>query len=138
MHPFVVKAKHDVNAFGWRKGANCGVAVNLRGPLMLDFLHRLNTIILPRIRDFEGLYPNSFDNYGNFWMGFANQEPFRELDELIDSRELVHGFDLGIMNNCLTQPDGLALMEKFGFPFGDPRPSKALKRKKSFVVMRPS
>mmetsp|Transcript_52386 Transcript_52386/g.164547 ORF Transcript_52386/g.164547 Transcript_52386/m.164547 type:complete len:309 (+) Transcript_52386:89-1015(+) len=138
MHPWVVKARHDVNAFGWRKGANCGVAVSLKGPLMYDFLHRLNTIILPRVRDFEGLYPNSFDNFGNFWMGFDSQEPFRELDELIDSRELVHGFDVGIINNCLTQPDGLALMKQFGFPFGEPRPMKAIKRKKSYVKMRPN
>lgn len=136
MHPWVVKARHNVAAFGWRKGYPCGVAVSLRGPLMYDFLHRLNTIILPRIRDFEGLIPNSFDNFGNFWMGFENQESFRELDDMIDSRAIVHGFDVGILNNCFTQPAGLALMKKFGFPFGEPRTPKPPKEKKSYVKMR--
>jgi len=131
-HPRIVKAKKNINAFQWRRGYPAGVAVTLMGPLMYDFLHRLNTIILPRVRDFEGLYPNSFDNYGNFWMGFANQEPFRELDELVDERELVHGFDIGIVTSCMTQPDGLALMKKFGFPFGDPRTPKPVKVKKKF------
>lgn len=136
IHPWVVKAKHNVAAFGWRKGANCGVAVTLKGQRMLDFLARLNTIILPRVRDFEGLIPNSFDKYGNFWMGFDNQEPFKELDALIDNRELVHGFDIGIINNCYTQYDGLALMKKYGFPFqSDPRPRK-IKIDRSLVPVK--
>lgn len=126
-HPYVVKAKHNVAAFGWRVGYPCGVAVTLQGRLMGDFLQRLNTIVLPRVRDFEGLYPNSIDKFGNFWMSFLNQEPFRELDALIDDRELVHGFDVGIMNNCLTQPDGVKLMKDYGFPFGEARQRKAKK-----------
>lgn len=137
MHPRIIKAKHDVANFGWRKGAVCGACVVLFGPKMYDFLERLNTIVLPRIRDFEGLVPNSFDGYGNFWMGFENQDAFRELDELTDTRELVHGFDLGIVNSCETQPDGLALMKAYGFPFGDPRAPKAPKKKRSYVKMRP-
>jgi large subunit ribosomal protein L5 len=137
MHPRLTRAKESINAFGWRKGDVCGAAVTIYGPKMYDFLERLNTIILPRIRDFEGLHPSSFDNRGNFWMGFENQEAFKELDELIDSREIVHGFDLGILNNCLTQPDGLKLMKDFGFPFGDPRARKGPKKKVKFVVMRP-
>eukprot|EP00929_Paragymnodinium_shiwhaense_P080999 TRINITY_DN4228_c0_g1_i1.p1 TRINITY_DN4228_c0_g1~~TRINITY_DN4228_c0_g1_i1.p1 ORF type:complete len:389 (-),score=108.66 TRINITY_DN4228_c0_g1_i1:235-1260(-) len=124
-HPRVVKAKVNNANFGWRIGAPCGVAVTLRGQLMYDFLARLNTVVLPRVRDFEGLFPNSFDAYGNFWMHFSSQEPFRELDALIDERQLVHGFEVGIVNNALTQPDGLKLMKDFGFPFGDPRPAKS-------------
>jgi len=137
MHPNVVKARHNVANYGWRKGFPCGVAVTMYGPRMYDFLERLNMVILPRIRDFEGLYPNSFDDNGNFWMGMENQEPFRELDALIDERVIVHGFDVGIINNCMTQPDGLALMKNFGFPFGDPHPTKAPKKKVAFQVMRP-
>merc|ERR1719356_2409522 len=91
---------------------------------MMDFLTRLNTLVLPRVRDFEGLFPTSVDNYGNFHMTLENQEPFKELDELIDSREVVHGFYIDIVNNCFTQPDGLKLMKDFGFPFGDPRPKR--------------
>eukprot|EP00929_Paragymnodinium_shiwhaense_P081000 TRINITY_DN4228_c0_g1_i2.p1 TRINITY_DN4228_c0_g1~~TRINITY_DN4228_c0_g1_i2.p1 ORF type:complete len:364 (-),score=86.50 TRINITY_DN4228_c0_g1_i2:285-1289(-) len=124
-HPRVVKAKVNNANFGWRVGAPCGVAVTLRGQLMYDFLARLNTVVLPRVRDFEGLFPNSFDAYGNFWMHFSSQEPFRELDALIDERQLVHGFEVGIVNNALTQPDGLKLMKDFGFPFGDARPAKS-------------
>ncbi|CAE8588505.1 unnamed protein product [Polarella glacialis] len=132
MHPRVVKAKHNVAKLGWRIGDNCGVAVSLFGPKMYDFLERMNTIILPRVRDFEGIYPNSIDNFGNFWMSLDSQEPFKELDELIDQRELVHSFDIGILNNCMTQPDGLALMQGYGFPFGETRPRKVKTKVKSF------
>lgn len=136
MHPKVVKAKHNVASFGWRVGYPCGVAVSITGPLMYDFLARLNTVILPRVRDFEGLLPSSFDNYGNFWMGVQNQEPFKELDSMIDERQIVHGFDIGILNNVMTQPDGLKLMKDYGFPFGDPRARKAKAKKVSFQVMK--
>merc|ERR1719277_1450980 len=123
-HPYVVLAKQNIAALGWRVGYPCGVAVRLYGPKMYDFLNRLNTLILPRVRDFEGLFPTSVNRDGNFAMRFESQEPFKELDELIDSREVVHGFDVQIINNCMTQPDGLQLMKDFGFPFGDPRPPK--------------
>jgi len=136
MHPRIVKARKNVAAFGWRIGMPCGVAVTMYGDLMRDFLKRLNTIILPRVRDFEGLYPSSVTNFGNFWMGVDSQEPFKELDELVDTREIVHGFDVGIHTNCLTQPDGLQLMKDFGFPFGDGRPRKGIKIKRTFVKMR--
>lgn len=136
VHPRIVKAKHNVANYGWRIGYPCGVAVTLEGPRMYDFLHRLNMVILPRVRDFEGLYPSSFDNHGNFWMGFTNQEPFKELDAMIDERVLVHGFDVGLINNVLTQPDGLALMKNFGFPFGDPREPNVIKKKVAFQKMR--
>jgi len=136
MHPKIVKAKHNVASYGWRVGYPCGVAVSIFGSRMHDFLQRFNTVILPRVRDFEGLFPSSFDNYGNFWMGLPNQEAFKELDSMVDDRVLVHGFDIGILNNCLTQPDGLALMKNFGFPFGDPRAKKAPKKKVAYQVMR--
>jgi len=123
-HPYVVKAKSNIAPLGWRKGYPCGVSVTLYGQLMKDFMARLNTLILPRTRDFEGLFPTSVDNWGNFWMGFENQEPFKELDELVDTRELVHGFDIGIINNCMTHTDGLKLMKDYGFPFGEPRARK--------------
>lgn len=126
-HPEIANSKINNNELGWRKGYPCGVHVILKGRLMHDFLRRLNTLILPRVRDFEGLYPTSVDNWGNFWMGFENQEPFKELDELVDSRELVHGFDVGLINNCMTHEDGVKLMKEFGFPFGAPRPRKEVK-----------
>jgi len=118
-HPKIITAKTSVAAYNLREGAKCGVAVSITRQAMRDFLARLNTIILPRVRDFEGLWPNSFDNHGNYWLGFQNQEPFKELDEMIDQRELIHGFDVGIINNCFTQPDALKLMKDYGFPFND-------------------
>ncbi|CAJ1444965.1 unnamed protein product [Effrenium voratum] len=123
-HPTIVYSKQNIALFGVRQGDPVGAKVNLEGQLMKDFLQRLNTIILPRVRDFEGLFPNSFDNNGNFWFSLPSQEPFKELDDLVDSRELVHGFQIGILNNCFSQPDALKLMKDFGFPFGDPRPPK--------------
>eukprot|EP00931_Biecheleriopsis_adriatica_P073896 TRINITY_DN480_c0_g1_i1.p1 TRINITY_DN480_c0_g1~~TRINITY_DN480_c0_g1_i1.p1 ORF type:complete len:348 (-),score=81.99 TRINITY_DN480_c0_g1_i1:125-1168(-) len=141
-HPFVTKSKVNNAMLGWRKGADCGAGVNIYGSLMTDFLDRLNTIVLPRIRDFEGLVPNSFDKRGNFRMRIHNQEPFKELDELIDEREIVHAFDIGIVNNCFTQPDGLKLMKDFGFPFGDARPPKPppmpIWKQKELGIYRPS
>jgi len=118
-HPRIITAKTSVAAYNLREGAKCGVAVSITRQPMRDFLARLNTIILPRVRDFEGLWPNSFDNHGNYWLGLQNQEPFKELDEMIDQRELIHGFDIGIINNCFTQPDALKLMKDYGFPFND-------------------
>merc|ERR1711879_542232 len=107
----------------------CGAMVVLRGQLMKDFLTRLNTVVLPRVRDFEGLYPNNVDNYGNFNMFINSQDSFKELDAMIDDRVLSHGFSVNIVNNCFTQPDGLKLMKDFGFPFGDPKPVKPPRKK---------
>jgi len=117
--PKTMKSKKNNAKLNWRKGATNGVYAHMTGSNMYDFLNRLNTIILPRVRDFEGLSENAFDKYGNFKMSFLNQEPFKELDELIDDRELVHGFCLGIVNNRFTQRQGLKLMKDFGFPFRD-------------------
>lgn len=131
-HPKIMKGMKNDATRGWRKGMPAGVQVEIQGRLMQDFLKRLNMIVLPRIRDFEGLAPTSFNPHGDFWMTIDSQEPFKELDEMIDQRELVHSFDVGLVNNCLTQPDGLELMKKYGFPFGDPRPRrppKALRKK---------
>mmetsp|Transcript_25168 Transcript_25168/g.46125 ORF Transcript_25168/g.46125 Transcript_25168/m.46125 type:complete len:323 (-) Transcript_25168:70-1038(-) len=118
-HPTVRKSKQNVATWQLRKGFPCGAGVHLTGRLMYDFLERLNMVILPRVRDFEGLKPTSFDKAANFQMGFTSQEPFRELDQMIDDREITHGFYVGITNNCLTQPEALKLMKDFGFPFND-------------------
>jgi len=135
VHPKIVKARKNVQTFGWRVGYPCGVAATLTGDLMIDFLTRLNTVTLPRVRDFEGLVPNSFDQDGNFFMGFQNQDAFKELDAMIDDREFIHGFDVGIVNNCMNRVEGLQLMKDFGFPFGDPRP-RFKKMKKGYHTLR--
>ncbi|CAE7757710.1 rpl5 [Symbiodinium pilosum] len=124
VHPVATYFKANNADLGYRVGDPSGAKVNLRGHLMQDFLQRLNTIVLPRVRDFEGLDPTSFNRNANYWMHLPSQEPFNELDELVDSREVVHGFNIRILNNCFTQPDALKLMQEFGFPFGDPKPKR--------------
>merc|ERR1712151_523583 len=93
--------------------------MGMHGRTMMDFLTRLNTIVLPRIRDFEGLWPNSFNNMGHYFFTVNGQEPFRELDDMLDEREISHDFGIGIIMNRHTQPDGMKLMKDFGFPFTD-------------------
>lgn len=114
---------------GVRIGMPVGMKVNLKSKLMMDFLERLNTIVLPRVREFEGLYPNSMNKDGDFGLRIPNQEPFRELDDMIDDRELVHPFNIIIRTTTMTQPDGIALMKNYGFPFGDPRPPRPPREK---------
>ncbi|CAE7802784.1 rplE [Symbiodinium necroappetens] len=119
VHPVATYFTANNAELGYRVGDKSGAKVNIRGHLMHDFLQRLNTIVLPRVRDFEGLDPTSFNRKANYWMHLPSQEPFNELDELLDSREVVHGFNIRILNNCFTQPDALKLMKEFGFPFGE-------------------
>merc|ERR1719499_858652 len=121
-HPKILFSDQNDIIRGTRIGDRIGATVSLTGRQMREFLERFNTIILPRIRDFEGLNPYSLNRNGNFLMKIYNQEPFPELDEIIDQREIIHGFLVGINNNCLTQPDGLNLMKSYGFPFGDFKP----------------
>jgi large subunit ribosomal protein L5 len=118
-HPFFNRCSVNSQHTGFRAGQICGVSVRLSGKLMNDFLNRLNTIVLPRVRDFEGLWPNSFTNHGDYWFSLPDQECFRELDEVLDQREITHPIDIGIVNNRFTQPDGLKMMKDFGFPFRD-------------------
>jgi len=134
-HPTVRKAGQNVATWNLRKGYPCGAGVHLTGQLMRDFLQRLNMVILPRVREFEGLKPTSFDKHANFQLGLDTQEPFRELDALIDDREITHGFYIGITNNCYTQPEALKLMKDYGFPFNDEIvKSKQLYKEKTFNV----
>lgn len=125
VHPRITKMPTNNAVLGWREGMPSGVSVQVYGDLMYDFLRRFNMIVLPRIRDFEGLFPTSITENGDFWMDVKTQEPFKELDEMMDQREIVHDFSVGIVNNCFTRADGLGLMKDYGFPFGDPRPKKA-------------
>jgi large subunit ribosomal protein L5 len=125
--PEVIKAKKNIAWNNQRKGFPCGVGITLNGKLMMDFLTRLNTIVLPRVRDFEGLWPNAFSNTGDYTMQINNQEPFKELDELLDIREVSHPFTINICNNRFTQPAAKELMEKFGFPFTDELKTKRKK-----------
>lgn len=121
VHPDNLLATMDNNTLGVRKGQITGLRSIIRARRNIDFLNRLNMIVLPRVRDFEGLYPNLFTQPGVYELEIPTQESFRELDELIDDRELVHPFLITIKTNCYTDVDAQALMQKFGFPF-NPQP----------------
>merc|ERR1719174_3327831 len=91
---------------------------------MKDFLARFNMLVLPRVRDFEGLDMRDMNTMGSFKMTIENQDAFKELDAILDQRELVHGFEINIDTTCFTQEEGLKLFKEYGFPFaalGPPR-----------------
>ncbi|CAK0798810.1 unnamed protein product, partial [Prorocentrum cordatum] len=117
--PRTMIAKQNMAKTNQRKGFPSGVSIVIKGKLMMDFLTRLNTLVLPRVRDFEGLYPNCFGNTGDFSLTIKGQEPFKELDELLDIREITHNWQITIHTNRFTQPSAMQLMKEFGFPFTD-------------------
>jgi len=118
--PEIVKATKNIAEINQRTGDPVGAKAEMETFLMVDFLNRLNTIVLPRVRDFEGLDPTSFRRHGSRYMfSLPNQEPLKELDALIDDRELVHSFDIEIASNVFTYQAGMKLMKDFGFPFDD-------------------
>jgi len=119
-YPVTMLAKSDDNSLALRNGDIIGAMVTLIGQPKLDFLNRLNKLVLPRVRDFEGLNPRSFTTRGNFQLHIPSQDPFRELDAVLDERVIAHGFDIQIQTSCRTQPDAYALLkDEWGFPFGD-------------------
>mmetsp|Transcript_68651 Transcript_68651/g.174340 ORF Transcript_68651/g.174340 Transcript_68651/m.174340 type:complete len:321 (-) Transcript_68651:121-1083(-) len=132
-HPKIKLSKVNDAIKGWRKGMTKGAMVWLMGQLMEDFLTRLNMVYLPRVRDFEGIAPNDVTTFGDLTLKIETQEPFKELDEMVDNRELIHSFKINIITNCMTQPDALNLLKGYGFPFGDPR-IKARKLTKEEVL----
>jgi large subunit ribosomal protein L5 len=92
-----------------------GITVTLRGERMYDFLYRLVHIAIPRIRDFRGINPKSFDDQGNFSIGFKESLVFPEInpDDVLN----VHGLQVTIVTNAKNKEEGLALLKQFGFPF---------------------
>lgn len=113
--PIVAKAKKAVSNFKLRIGQKIGAKVTLRGDVMWEFLDRLIAIALPRVRDFRGLSPKSFDGRGNFFMGIKEQLVFPEID--YDKIEKVRGFDIGIVTTAKTDEEAKALLTELGMPF---------------------
>ncbi|MDP3013752.1 MAG: 50S ribosomal protein L5 [Candidatus Subteraquimicrobiales bacterium] len=113
--PLVTKAKKSIAGFKIRAGATIGCKVTLRGPRMYEFLDRLLSAALPRIRDFRGLSPRSFDGRGNFTFGVDEQLIFPEID--YDKVEKVRGMDITIVTTAKNDEMGLSLLKKIGFPF---------------------
>ncbi|MBC7987499.1 MAG: 50S ribosomal protein L5 [Sphingomonadaceae bacterium] len=113
--PVITKAKHSIAQFKLREGMPIGVKVTLRGDRMYEFLDRLITVALPRVRDFRGLNPASFDGRGNFAMGLKEQIVFPEIN--YDEIDEIRGMDVIVTTNAKTDDEARALLRLFNFPF---------------------
>ena len=113
--PAVVKAKVSIAQFKLREGMPIGAKVTLRGDRMWEFLDRLVTVALPRIRDFRGLSPRQFDGRGNYTFGLNEQSVFHEID--IDRIDRPRGMDITVVTTATTDDEGRALLRALGFPF---------------------
>ncbi|WP_404426058.1 50S ribosomal protein L5 [Thalassospira australica] len=115
--PIFTKAKKSVAAFKLREGMNIGCKVTLRRDRMYEFLDRLVTVALPRVRDFRGLNKKSFDGRGNFAMGLKEQFVFPEVE--YDKVDSVRGMDIIICTTAKSDAEALALLKGFDLPFGN-------------------
>ena len=113
--PIVTKAKKSIAAFKLREGNSIGAKVTLRGDRMWEFLDRLISLAIPRIRDFRGLPSNSFDGRGNYTFGVTEQLIFPEID--YDKIDSPRGMDITVVTTARTDDEGRALLAAFGFPF---------------------
>ena len=113
--PVITKAKKSIAQFKLREGMPIGVKVTLRREKMYEFLDRLITVALPRVRDFRGLNPNSFDGRGNYAMGLKEQIIFPEIS--YDRIEKVRGMDVIVTTTARTDDEARELLRLFGFPF---------------------
>jgi large subunit ribosomal protein L5 len=115
----VTRARRSIAGFKLRQGMGIGVKVTLRGDRMWEFVDRLISLALPRIRDFRGLDPRGFDGRGNFTLGVTEQLIFPEVD--YDKVLKVRGMDITIVTTARTDDEGRALLVALGFPFqGEP------------------
>lgn len=113
--PVITKAKKSIAGFKLRTGNAIGVRVTLRGDRMWEFFDRLTSLAIPRIRDFRGLNPRSFDGRGNYTFGVTEQLIFPEID--YDKVDSTRGMDITIVTTARTDAEGKALLAAFAFPF---------------------
>jgi large subunit ribosomal protein L5 len=109
------KSKKDISNFKLRKGMPVGVRVTLRGDRMYEFLERLVTVSLPRVRDFRGISNKGFDGRGNYTMGITEHIIFPEID--IEKTNKILGMDITFVTTAKTNEEGMALLREFGLPF---------------------
>ncbi len=114
-HPVVIRAKQSIATFKLRKNMPIGVKVTLRRDRMYEFLDRLITVALPRVRDFRGVSPRSFDGRGNYALGLKEQLVFPEVD--YDKVDTVRGMDIVIVTTAKTDAEARALLKGFDMPF---------------------
>jgi large subunit ribosomal protein L5 len=113
--PQVTKARKSIAQFKLREGQPIGAHTTLRGDRMWEFVDRLVSIALPRIRDFRGLSPKQFDGHGNYTFGLNEQSMFHEIDQ--DSIDRVRGMDITVVTTASTNDEGRSLLRHLGFPF---------------------
>jgi len=113
--PMVTIAKKSISNFKLRAGMRIGCKVTLRGAIMYEFLDRFFNIVLPRVRDFSGIAPDSFDGRGNFAMGLKEQLVFPEID--YDKIDRTRGMNVVICTNAKSDEEGRALLKALGLPF---------------------
>lgn len=113
--PMICRAKKSIATFKLRAGMPIGAKVTLRGDRMYEFFDRLIATAIPRIRDFRGLSPHSFDGHGNYSMGVTEQIIFPEID--YDKVDRTRGMDITFVTTAKTDDEGRALLSAFGFPF---------------------
>ncbi|MDO5662017.1 MAG: 50S ribosomal protein L5 [Brachybacterium sp.] len=113
--PQVTQARKSIAQFKLREGMPIGAHVTLRGDRMWEFLDRLLSLALPRIRDFRGLSPKQFDGNGNYTFGLTEQVMFHEIDQ--DRIDRVRGMDITVVTTAKTDDEGRALLKELGFPF---------------------
>ena len=113
--PQITNARKSIAQFKLREGQPIGAHVTLRGDRAWEFLDRLVTLALPRIRDFRGLSDKQFDGHGNYTFGLTEQSMFHEIDQ--DKIDRVRGFDITVVTTAKTDEEGRALLKALGFPF---------------------
>ena len=113
--PMITKARKSIAQFKLREGMPIGTHATLRGDRMWEFLDRLLTVALPRIRDFRGLNDKQFDGNGNYTFGLSEQTMFYEID--IDKIDRVRGMDITVVTTATNDDEGRALLKALGFPF---------------------
>lgn len=113
--PVVTKARKSIAQFKLRAGQPIGCHVTMRGDRMWEFLDRLISTALPRIRDFRGLSPKQFDGHGNYTFGLTEQSMFHEINQ--DNIDRVRGMDITVVTTAETDKEGRALLKHLGFPF---------------------
>lgn len=113
--PAIRRARKSIATFKIREGMPIGAATTMRGDRMWEFIDRLTSIVLPRIRDFRGLNPRSFDGSGNYSFGVNEQLVFPEVD--YDDIDMTRGMDITIVTTARTDDEGRALLTALGFPF---------------------
>ena len=117
--PVVTRARKSIAQFKLRAGQPIGAHVTIRGDRMWEFVDRLVSTALPRIRDFRGLSPKQFDGRGNYTFGLTEQAMFHEIDQ--DSIDRVRGMDITLVTTANSDEEGRALLRALGFPFKEER-----------------